>query len=143
VRDLASKIREAFKLLQTLRLPTDLYCGGSRVGCNGALGAIYPGKTQATRLLLQPVSIGQEVGSCRFRPAQARKSQILAQPGAGPGFRVRFALVRWRLCSMLQTPGLPPLPLLLRWIASCVLDLIVQEEFSPSPAEIEISHVVY
>jgi hypothetical protein len=32
---------------------------------------------------------------------------------------------------------------LLRWIASCVLDLIVQEEFSPSPAEIEISHVVY
>jgi hypothetical protein len=31
----------------------------------------------------------------------------------------------------------------LRWIASWILDLIVQHEFPPAAAVIEISHVVY
>lgn len=44
---------------------------------------------------------------------------------------------------MPQRLALQLLPLSLRWIASCILDPVVQHEFSPAATEIEISHVVY
>ena len=82
---------------------------------------------QATRLPLQlrpekcgeSFSIGREVGSRPYRRAQTRNCQVLGDlSGSARRFRVRFVLVRWRLCSMLQRLLLRPLPLSLRWIIS-------------------------
>ena len=89
-------------------------------------------------------NIEREDGYRRLRFERTKKSQIRSNSfDSTRCFRVHPVLSRLPLCSTPQKRAPRRLQLSLRQIFSCILDLVVQQEFSPAAAEIEISHAVY
>ena len=80
------------------------------------------------------VSIGREDGRRRLRFGLPKKSRI---PGSARRFDVPFLLGQRRPGLMLQTLLPRPLPLSLRRIASCILNLIVQRSSLQPPPKLK------
>jgi len=86
---------------------------------------------------------GREAGPRCFRFGRTKTSRTRANLIDSARFYVRPAPAQWRRYLGLQRPLPQRLPLSLRQIASCILDLIVQQKFPPAAAEVKISHVMY
>jgi len=120
---------------------------------------VAPSRSTATQHRGYTVSIGREIGSGSYRRARTCNYQMLgSSSGSTRRFRVRSALLRWRLCSMLQRLLPQPLPLSLRWIISYAERLVdesdgrfcshvfwrdFEKEFPPTTLEIKRSHAIH